>query len=99
MFIKTIEPDTNTITLFCAVEDTGIGIPKDKIDSLFKPFSQVDASQTRNYGGTGLGLAICKEFVTMMSGEIGVQSEVNKGSRFFFSIKLSPQTNVQAMLR
>jgi PAS domain S-box-containing protein len=97
VFIKTIEPDSNTITLFCAVEDTGIGIPKDKIDSLFKPFSQVDASQTRNYGGTGLGLAICKEFVTMMSGEIGVQSEVNKGSRFFFSIKLSPQTNVQSI--
>jgi PAS domain S-box-containing protein len=86
---KTID---NTITLNCSVQDSGIGIPKNKIDALFKPFSQVDASNTRNYGGTGLGLAICKEFVTMMNGEIGVESEVNKGSRFFFSIKLAPQT-------
>ena len=92
ILVKTQDSHAKSITLFCAVEDTGIGIPKDKIDSLFKPFSQVDASQTRNYGGTGLGLAICKEFISMMNGEIGVQSEVNKGSRFFFTIKLSLQT-------
>jgi PAS domain S-box-containing protein len=92
IFVNSLKSDDNSITLNCAVEDTGIGIPKNKIDALFKPFSQVDASNTRNYGGTGLGLAICKEFVTMMNGEIGVESEVNKGSRFFFSIKLSPQS-------
>lgn len=94
ILVKTLESDAKSITLFCAVEDTGIGIPKDKIETLFKPFSQVDASETRNYGGTGLGLAICKEFISMMNGEIGLQSEVNKGSRFFFTIKLSLQTNV-----
>ena len=94
ILVKTQESNAESITLSCAVEDTGIGIPKDKIDALFKPFSQIDASQTRNYGGTGLGLAICKEFVSMMNGEIGVQSEVNKGSRFFFTIKLAFQTSI-----
>lgn len=92
VFVKSINSDDNSITLYFAVEDTGIGIPQDKIDALFKPFSQVDSSSTRNYGGTGLGLAICKEFVTMMNGEMGVESEVNKGSRFFFTIKLQVQT-------
>ena len=90
--VKTLASDDKSITLSCAVVDTGIGIPKDKINTLFKPFSQVDSSQTRNYGGTGLGLVICKEFISMMNGEIGVQSEVNKGSRFFFTIKLALQT-------
>jgi PAS domain S-box-containing protein len=94
ILVKTQESNAESITLSCAVEDTGIGIPKDKIDALFKPFSQIDASQTRNYGGTGLGLAICKEFVSMMNGEIGVQSEVNKGSRFFFTIKLAFQASI-----
>jgi PAS domain S-box-containing protein len=96
IFIKTLEADPGSITLFCSVEDTGIGIPKDKLDTLFKPFSQVDASQTRKYGGTGLGLVICKEFVSMMNGEIGVQSEVKKGSRFFFTLKLSPPSTIRS---
>jgi len=69
------------------VKDTGIGIPEDKGERLFKPFSQVDASTTRRYGGTGLGLVISKKLIDMMGGKIWVESEVGKGSTFHFTIK------------
>jgi PAS domain S-box-containing protein len=69
------------------VRDTGIGIPHDKMDRLFKLFSQVDATATRTYGGTGLGLAISKKLVELMGGTISVTSEVNQGSTFFFTIR------------
>lgn len=68
------------------VSDTGIGIAKDDMDRLFKSFSQVDGSITRNYGGTGLGLAISKQLVEMMNGEVFVESEKNKGSTFSFTV-------------
>lgn len=75
------------VTLFFEVRDTGIGIPRDKLDLLFQKFSQVDASRTRRYGGTGLGLALSKELVGLMGGTIGVESTHGQGSRFWFTVK------------
>ena len=70
-----------------AIRDTGIGIPQDKADRLFQPFSQIDASMARKYGGTGLGLAISKKLVEMMNGRIWAESEAGKGSTFHFTIQ------------
>jgi PAS domain S-box-containing protein len=74
------------VNILFSVKDTGVGIAKDKIATLFQPFSQVDSSPTRRYGGTGLGLAICREFVTMMGGDISVESREGEGSDFSFSL-------------
>jgi PAS domain S-box-containing protein len=86
--------DASPLLLDFAVTDTGIGIPPDRLDALFKPFSQVDSSTTRKYGGTGLGLAICSRLAQLMGGSIGVTSQLGRGSRFHFSIQtesLPPQ--------
>ena len=76
----------NTVTVKFSVVDTGIGIPRDKIDRLFKAFSQVDASSARVYGGTGLGLAISMQLVRLFGGNIGVESIPRKGSTFWFTV-------------
>jgi len=71
-----------------AVRDTGVGIPPDRIGSLFSPFTQADSSVTRKYGGTGLGLAISKRFAEAMGGEVWITSEVGVGSVFHFTIRV-----------
>jgi PAS domain S-box-containing protein len=70
-----------------AVKDTGIGIPHDKMDLLFKVFSQIDGGANRTHGGTGLGLVICERLVHLMGGTISVSSEVGRGSMFLFTIR------------
>ena len=75
-------------SLTIEVTDTGIGIPPDRIDRLFKSFSQVDSSTTRHYGGTGLGLSIVKRLAELMGGEVGVRSELGVGSCFWVRIEL-----------
>ncbi len=76
-----------TFEIQAAVKDTGVGIPKEAYDRLFKSFSQVDASTTRSYGGTGLGLAISKRLAEAMGGNAWFESEVGKGSTFYFTLR------------
>jgi two-component system, sensor histidine kinase and response regulator len=88
--IKVIETDERGTLVRCEVHDTGIGIPADRLSSLFSPFTQVDNSMTRKFGGTGLGLSIARRLAELMDGEVGVQSEVGVGSTFWFSARFPP---------
>jgi len=86
------EKSADRTTLTFSVKDTGIGIAPKYLSRLFKPFSQVDTSSTREYEGTGLGLSICKRLVEMMGGKIWVESELGKGSTFSFTVCFSRQS-------
>jgi PAS domain S-box-containing protein len=85
--VETQEEEGSSVILHFEVSDTGIGIPSDKIETVFESFKQVDGSTTRKHGGTGLGLAIAKQLVEMMAGHICVKSEVGKGSTFHFTAR------------
>lgn len=85
--------DGDSIELEFSVRDTGIGIDKEKLDSLFEPFTQVDSSSTRQFGGTGLGLAIIRQMAQLMGGCTGVESTPGKGSRFWFRIRAKKLAN------
>ena len=91
--LKPIVNNQQTYEIQFAVRDTGIGIPADRMDRLFKPFSQVDASMTRTYGGTGLGLVISKRLSEMMGGRMWVESQVGKGSIFYFTVIAQAASN------
>jgi two-component system sensor histidine kinase/response regulator len=80
------------------VSDTGIGIPPEKLELIFEPFTQADSTTTRNYGGTGLGLAISMRLVGMMGGRIWVESQPEEGSHFHFTASLPPSENMPADL-
>lgn len=88
IFIDDLEEHADEVILMIKVVDSGIGISDDGKKNLFQLFSQVDTSTTKNYGGTGLGLSIAKRLVMMMQGEIGFESKQDKGSTFWFTVKL-----------
>ncbi|MCP4160371.1 MAG: response regulator [Deltaproteobacteria bacterium] len=90
----TVEEETDSdVKLLFSVRDTGIGIPKDKLESMFEKFSQMDASTTREFGGTGLGLAISRQLSEIMGGQISAESEEGKGSDFRFTVVFEKQQN------
>ncbi|RZI84593.1 MAG: response regulator [Rubrivivax sp.] len=90
--VTQVGDDQQGLRLRFSVRDTGLGMSKDQVQRLFKPFSQVDASTTRLYGGTGLGLAISKQLVGLMQGDIGVDSQPGQGSDFHFRVRFEKGT-------
>jgi len=97
IYVSLASQSEGNVVLEFSVKDTGIGIPANKISSLFSPFTQVDASTTRKYGGTGLGLAITSSLVKLMHGKIWVVSEEEKGSNFHFTIQTRNTTPAEEL--
>ena len=85
--IKTDEYGRKKVALYFEVKDTGIGMTNEQKEKVFEAFSQADETITRKYGGTGLGLALVKNYIEMMGGEIQVESQINKGTKFFFELE------------
>jgi two-component system sensor histidine kinase/response regulator len=85
--LRMVSTDSEGTVIRCDVRDTGMGIPPEGIQSLFQPFSQIDASTTRHFGGTGLGLSIVSRLVELMQGQTGVESTLGSGSNFWFTAR------------
>jgi len=96
--VSSIPAGQSKLLLVCSIQDSGIGIPEDKMSSLFDTFSQVDASTTRKYGGTGLGLAITKKLCQLMDGDINVHSLEGTGSTFEFSLVIESSEKSQRVM-
>lgn len=88
--------ENNKYQIFFSVEDSGIGMNSATLDKIFNPFVQGDSSTTKKFGGTGLGLSISKKLIEAMNGEIGVKSEVGKGTLFWFTVELEEAAHLQA---
>jgi signal transduction histidine kinase/ActR/RegA family two-component response regulator len=93
-YVKIIVENQNDTFIKFQIKDSGIGIPADRVANLFQAFSQVDASTTRKFGGTGLGLSISKRLVELMKGHIGVESQLQQGSTFWFELPFEKTTSI-----
>jgi two-component system sensor histidine kinase/response regulator len=93
--VRRLQENDDGVLLRFKVQDTGIGIPADKLPGLFHAFEQVDTSTTRKYGGSGLGLVITQRLAQLMGGETGAESELGKGSTFWFTAKLGLGKGIQ----
>lgn len=95
--LRVIDESAYKQTIHFEVGDTGIGIPKEKQKNIFEPFTQADSSTTRNYGGTGLGLSICLSLIDLMGSKLHLQSEQDKGSRFYFDLELEKTNTTETI--
>lgn len=93
--VECVEESDAEAKLLFSVQDTGIGLDPVQLQRVFSPFEQADASTTRRYGGSGLGLAIARQLVKLMGGEIGVESQSGRGSRFWFTVRLQKPESAQ----
>ena len=96
--VRVQSQDGDRVLLRFEVRDTGIGLSTEQMERLFQSFQQADTSTTRRYGGTGLGLAICKSLAELMGGEVGVRSQLGKGSTFWFTVPLQRGAPARALL-